>query len=201
MEIILSAVVTLILVMDPFGNIPLFITALKKVSPERRTFILMRELIIALFIMVTFLFIGNKFLNLLGIAQSSMGIAGGIILFIISIKLVFNSLEDDSPKNLKEEEPFIVPLAMPLIAGPASLSMLLILSSGPLSKVFYLLIAVLVASAVNGAILLLSFPISNLLGKRGLIALERLTGMLLVLMSVNMVMNGVAEFIKTNYNI
>ncbi len=201
MEIILSAVVTLILVMDPFGNIPLFITALKKVSPERRTFILVRELIIALFIMVTFLFIGNKFLNLLGIAQSSMGIAGGIILFIISIKLVFNSLEDDSPKNLKEEEPFIVPLAMPLIAGPASLSMLLILSSGPLSKVFYLLIAVLVASAVNGAILLLSFPISNLLGKRGLIALERLTGMLLVLMSVNMVMNGVAEFIKTNYNI
>jgi multiple antibiotic resistance protein len=201
MEIILSAVVTLILVMDPFGNIPLFITALKKVSPERRTFILMRELIIALFIMVTFLFIGNKFLNLLGIAQSSMGIAGGIILFIISIKLVFNSLEDDSPKNLKEEEPFIVPLAMPLIAGPASLSMLLILSSGPLSKVFYLLIAVLVASAVNGAILLLSFPISNLLGKRGLIALERLTGMLLVLMSVNMVMNGVAEFIKTNYNL
>lgn len=67
-----------------------------------------------------------------------MGIAGGIILFIISIKLVFNSLEDDSPKNLKDEEPFIVPLAMPLIAGPASLSMLLILSSGPLSKVFYL---------------------------------------------------------------
>ena len=201
MDIILSAVVTLILVMDPFGNIPLFITALKKVSPERRTFILVRELLIALIIMVAFLLIGNKFLNLLGIAQSSMGIAGGIILFIISIKLVFNSLEDDSPKNLKEEEPFIVPLAMPLIAGPASLSMLLILSSGPLSKVFYLLIAVLVASAVNGAILLLSFPISNLLGKRGLIALERLTGMLLVLMSVNMVMNGVADFIKTNYNL
>lgn len=201
MDIILSAVVTLILVMDPFGNIPLFITALKKVSPERRTFILVRELLIALIIMVAFLLIGNKFLKLLGIAQSSMGIAGGIILFIISIKLVFNSLEDDSPKNLKEEEPFIVPLAMPLIAGPASLSMLLILSSGPLSKVFYLLIAVLVASAVNGAVLLLSFPISNLLGKRGLIALERLTGMLLVLMSVNMVMNGVAEFIKTNYNI
>ena len=112
MEIILSAVVTLILVMDPFGNIPLFITALKKVSPERRNFILMRELAIALFIMIVFLFIGNKFLNLLGIAQSSMGIAGGIILFIISIKLVFNSLEDDSPKNLKEEEPFIVPFQM-----------------------------------------------------------------------------------------
>jgi len=201
MEIILSAIVTLILVMDPFGNIPLFITALKKVSPERRNFILMRELAIALFIMIVFLFIGNKFLNLLGIAQYSMSIAGGIILFIISIKLVFNTTDNDTPKNLKDEEPFIVPLAMPLIAGPASLSMLLILSSGPLSKVFYLLIAVIAASLLNAAVLMLSFPISNLLGKRGIIALERLTGMLLVLMSVNMVMHGVANFIKMNYNL
>lgn len=201
MEIILSAIVTLILVMDPFGNIPLFITALKKVSPERRNFILMRELAIALFIMIVFLFIGNKFLNLLGIAQYSMSIAGGIILFIISIKLVFNTTDNDTPKNLKDEEPFIVPLAMPLIAGPASLSMLLILSSGPLSKVFYLLIAVIAASLLNAAVLMLSFPISNLLGKRGIIALERLTGMLLVLMSVNMVMHGVANFIKINYNL
>lgn len=198
MEIILSAIVTLILVMDPFGNIPLFITALKKVAPERRRVILLRELAIALAIMLVFLFVGRKFLALLGIAQYSMSIAGGIILFIISIKLVFNPLEDEETKtNPKEEEPFIVPLAIPLIAGPASLSMLLILSAGTVSKAFYILVAVLVASALNAAILLLSFPISNLLGKRGLVALERLTGMLLVLMSVNMVMNGVAEFMKT----
>ncbi len=201
MEIILSAVVTLILVMDPFGNIPLFITALKKVSPERRNLILARELVIALAIMVTFLFIGNKFLNLLGIAQYSMGIAGGIILFIISVKLVFSSAEEETPKSVKDEEPFIVPLALPLVAGPASLSTLLILSSGQTSKAFYVFIALIIATAINAAVLMLSFPISNVLGKRGIIALERLTGMLLVLMSVNMVMNGIAEFIKTNYNL
>ncbi|MDD6173857.1 MAG: MarC family protein [Elusimicrobiaceae bacterium] len=201
MEFILSAVVTLILIMDPFGNIPLFITSLKKVSPDRRRFVLMRELAIATAIMVTFLFAGGKALDLLGIKQYSMGISGGIILFIMSLKLVFNSLEDESTKNNpKEEEPFIVPLAIPLIAGPATLSMLLIFSATPGGNIWQILIALLIASIINSAILLLSFPISNMLGKRGLIAVERLTGMLLVLMSVNMVMNGIAEFLKS-YNL
>ncbi len=201
MEFILSAVVTLILIMDPFGNIPLFITSLKKVSPERRRFVLMRELAIATVIMITFLFAGGKALDLLGIKQYSMGISGGIILFIMSLKLVFNSLEDESTKNNpKEEEPFIVPLAIPLIAGPATLSMLLIFSATPGGNIWQILIALLIASIINSAILLLSFPISNMLGKRGLIAVERLTGMLLVLMSVNMVMNGIAEFLKS-YNL
>ena len=201
MEFILSAVVTLILIMDPFGNIPLFITSLKKVSPERRRFVLLRERAIATAIMVTFLFAGGKALDLLGIKQYSMGISGGIILFIMSLKLVFNSLEDESTKNNpKEEEPFIVPLAIPLIAGPATLSMLLIFSATPGGNIWQILIALLIASIINSAILLLSFPISNMLGKRGLIAVERLTGMLLVLMSVNMVMNGIAEFLKS-YNL
>lgn len=197
MEAILSAVVTLFLVMDPFGNIPIFITTLKKVPPERRKTVLVRELAIALAIMVTFLFIGGKFLELLGIERHSMSIAGGIILFIISIKLVFNN-DNDAQANPKEEEPFIVPLAIPLIAGPATLSIILILSGASVSNSWQTLIAILIASVVNSAILLLSFPISDFLGKRGIIALERLTGMVLVLMSVNMVMNGIADFLKIN---
>lgn len=196
MDTILSAVITLILVMDPFGNIPLFITALKKVPPERRIKVLLRELFIALLIMLAFLFAGTKVLGLFGIEQYSMSIAGGIILFIISVKLVFNSsLEEEQKNNPKDEEPFVVPLAIPLIAGPASLSMILILSAGPLSKAFLILLAILIASAFNAVVLLLSFPISNLLGKRGLIAVERLTGMLLILMSVNMVMSGIKDFL------
>ena len=196
MDIILSAVITLILVMDPFGNIPLFITALKKVPAERRKKVLLRELFIALLIMLTFLFAGSKVLGWFGIEPYSMSIAGGIILFIISVRLVFNSsLEEEAKINPKEEEPFIVPLAIPLIAGPASLSMILILSAGPLSKAFLVLIAILIASAFNAAVLLLSFPISNLLGKRGIISVERLTGMLLILMSVNMVMSGIRDFL------
>ncbi len=198
MELISSYIVTLILVMDPFGNIPLFITALKRVPQERRTKVLLRELMIALFIMMVFLFAGAKMLAWLGIAKYSLGVSGGIVLFIMSIKLVFNSLEDEQTQvNQKDEEPFVVPLAIPLIAGPASLSMLLILSAGAPSKIGYLFAAVLLASLLNGIVLLLSFPLSNLLGKRGLIALERLTGLLMVLVSVNMMMGGISEFVKS----
>ena len=198
MELISSYIVTLILVMDPFGNIPLFITALKRVPQERRTKVLLRELMIALLIMMLFLFAGAKILAWLGIAKYSLGVSGGIVLFIMSIKLVFNSLGDEQTQlNQKDEEPFVVPLAIPLIAGPASLSMLLILSAGAPSKVFYLFIGVLIASFLNGLVLLLSFPISNILGRRGLIALERLTGLIMVLISVNMMMGGISEFVKS----
>ena len=198
MELISSYIVTLILVMDPFGNIPLFITALKRVPPERRTKVLLRELMIALLIMMVFLFAGAKMLAWLGIAKYSLGVSGGIVLFIMSIKLVFNSLGDEQTQiNQKDEEPFVVPLAIPLIAGPASLSMLLILSAGAPTKVVSLFIAVLIASFLNGLVLLLSFPLSNILGKRGLIALERLTGLLMVLISVNMMMGGISEFVKS----
>lgn len=197
-ELISSYIVTLILVMDPFGNIPLFITALKRVPTERRTKVLVRELMIALFIMMAFLFAGAKMLAWLGIAKYSLGVSGGIVLFIMSIKLVFNSLEDEQTQvNQKDEEPFVVPLAIPLIAGPASLSMLLILSADAPSKIIYLFVAVLIASLLNGIVLLLSFPLSNLLGRRGLIALERLTGLLMVLISVNMMMGGISEFVKS----
>lgn len=194
MEFFISSVITLCLVMDPFGNIPLFISALKKVAPERRKAVLVRELAIALGIMVAFLYCGKWFLHAFGIHSFSMSIAGGLILFIISIKLVFSN-EDETKSDPKEEEPFIVPLAIPLVAGPAALSIVMILSAQQPNKLITLA-SVITASVINSAVLMLSFPISNLLGKRGLAAIERLTGMILVLMSVDMVMGGVSEFMK-----
>ncbi len=194
MDFFLSSVITLCLVMDPFGNIPLFISALKKVAPERRKAVLIRELVIALAISVAFLFLGKWFLRMFGIHSFSMSIAGGIILFIISMKLVFNN-NDEPHTNPKEEEPFIVPLAIPLVAGPAVLSIIMILSAQQPNKLLTLS-ALLTASIINSAVLMLSFPISNLLGKKGLVAIERLTGMILVLMSVDMVMGGISEFMK-----
>ncbi len=194
MDFFFSSVITLCLVMDPFGNIPLFISALKKVAPERRKAVLVRELAIALAITVAFLYLGKWFLHMFGIHSFSMSIAGGIILFIISMKLVFNN-EEEPHTNPKEEEPFIVPLAIPLVAGPAVLSIVMILSAQQPNKLLTLA-ALLAASIINSAVLMLSFPISNLLGKKGLIAIERLTGMILVLMSVDMVMGGISEFMK-----
>ncbi len=194
MDSFVASVITLALVMDGFGNIPLFITALKKVSPERRKSVLLRELIIALFIMLVFLFLGRWFLHAFGIHEYSLSIAGGIILFIISVKMVFEGLEDpqDDPK---EDEPFIVPLAIPLVAGPATLSMVMITSAQQPNKLITVG-AILAASLINSLILMAAFPASRLLGKRGLIAVERLTGMILVLMSVNMVMSGIADFMR-----
>ena len=194
MDEFISSVITLALVMDGFGNIPLFITALKKVAPERRKTVLLRELGIALLIMVAFLFLGKWFLNAFGIHEYSLSIAGGIILFIISVKLVFGGEEE--PKNdPKEDEPFVVPLAIPLVAGPAALSMVMITAAQQSNKLITLG-AVIVASLINSAILMSSFPLSNLLGKRGLIAIERLTGMILILMSVDMVMGGISDFMS-----
>ncbi len=194
MDSFISSVITLALVMDGFGNIPLFITALKKVSPERRKIVLLRELGIALLIMVAFLFLGKWFLQAFGIREYSLSIAGGIILFIISLKLVFGGEEE--PKNdPKEDEPFVVPLAIPLVAGPAALSMVMITAAQQSNKLITLG-AVIVASLINSAILMSSFPLSNLLGKRGLIAIERLTGMILILMSVDMVMGGISAFMS-----
>ncbi len=191
MDAFISSVITLALVMDGFGNIPLFIAALKKVAPERRKAVLVRELGIALLIMVAFLFLGKWFLKAFGIQEYSLSIAGGIILFIISVKLVFGG-EEETKSDPKEDEPFVVPLAIPLVAGPAALSMVMITAAQQSNKLITLG-AVIVASLINSVILMASFPISNLLGKRGLTAIERLTGMILILMSVDMIIGGISK--------
>ena len=198
MDAFISSVITLALVLDAFGNIPLFVTALKKVSPERRLIVLLRELFIALAIMIAFVFMGQWFLRWFGIEAYSLSIAGGILLFLISLDLVFGKPEDTAAKNQdpkKEDEPFVVPLAVPLVAGPGALSMIMILSAQHPNKLMTLGV-VLTASLINSAILMSSSWISNVLGKRGLLAIERLTGMILILTSVNMVMGGISEFIN-----
>jgi len=196
MEFLFAAVATLFVVMDPFGNIPLFITALRKVAPERRNFVLVRELCTALLIMIAFMFMGRQLLAFLGIKEYSLSIAGGLILMLISLKLIFGGTDDVKDVS-KDDEPFIVPLAIPLVAGPGALSVVLILGGQSQGRLT-ILAAVLLASLLNFVVLLLSFPISDLLGRRGLLALERLTGMLLVLMSVNMIMNGIAKFMRVS---
>ena len=138
---------------------------------------------------------GKWFLQAFGIHSYSLSIAGGIILFLISINLVFSTdTNGGEPKNDPKDEPFIVPLAIPLVAGPAALSMVLILAAQHSKMVT--LGAVICASIINMAILMCSFPLSKLLGQRGLTAIERLTGMILILMSVDMVLGGIAEFVK-----
>jgi multiple antibiotic resistance protein len=185
-----SAAILLFLVMDPLGNVPLFVSALATVPPERRRRVLVRELLIALGVLLAFLFGGNATLNLLGIRSESISVAGGIVLFLISIKMLFPSAPAaaEGPAG----EPFIVPLAIPLMAGPSTFATLILLSGQPGAGPALLVAALLVAWGASSAILLASPWFHRILGARGLLAMERLMGLLLVALSVQMLLDGVA---------
>lgn len=192
---IFSAAVTLFLIMDPLGNIPVFLSALQNVESKRRTFVIIRETVIALVVMILFLFVGQYLLDFLGLKQESISIAGGIILFLIALKMIFPHDKSESD-NKSEEEPFIVPLAIPLIAGPSLLATLLLFVRSEPTRMFDWLIALLIAWGISSLILLASPYVQKVLKERGLIAVERLMGMILVALSVQMFLNGVAEYLK-----
>jgi multiple antibiotic resistance protein len=185
-----SAVVTLFLVMDPLGNVPLFLSVLKSVEPRRRRVVLVRELAIAYGVLVLFLLLGKWLLRFLGLEPEAVSIAGGIVLFIIALRMIFPG--DGSPSGEQiEGEPFVVPLAIPLVAGPSALATLLLLQSARESTPGSLMVALTIAWTISGAILLSSTALYRMLGERGLIAMERLMGMLLVMVAVQMLLNGV----------
>ena len=190
-----SAVLTLFLVMDPLGNIPPFLSALKNVQPDRRRRILIREVLIAYVVLLVFLFLGKRVLALLSLQQETISIAGGIVLFLIALRMIFPQEGGLFGESL-EGEPFIVPLAIPFVAGPSTLAVLLLLEQSDANVTWQLLLAVTIAWALTALILLSSTLLYRLLKQRGLIAMERLMGMLLVMLAVQMFMNGVADFLK-----
>lgn len=194
MELI-SAVVTLFLVMDPLGNVPLFLSVLKTVPQERRRIVLMREIGFAYLILVIFLCAGDYLLRFLGLEQQAVTIAGGIVLFLIALRMIFPA-EGSLVGPSIEGEPFVVPLAIPLVAGPSALATLLLLQSATPSSTGPLLLALTIAWAVSGALLLSSTFLYRLLGERGLTAMERLMGMLLVMVAVQMLLDGVNAFMR-----
>jgi multiple antibiotic resistance protein len=189
-----SAVMTLFLVMDPLGNVPPFLSVLKNVQPDRRRRVLVREIFIAYVVLLVFLFLGKRFLSLLSLQQETISVAGGIVLFLIALRMIFPQ-EGGLFGDKLDGEPFIVPLAIPLVAGPSTLAVLLLLEESQ-NVTGQLLLAVTIAWALTATILLSSTLLYRLLKQRGLIAMERLMGMLLVMVAVQMFMNGVANFLK-----
>lgn len=190
----ISAFVTLLLVMDPVGNVPVFLSVLKDVDAKRRQWVIFRELLIALVVLLIFLFAGSSLLDLLGLQQESIRIAGAIILFLIAVRMIFPSpygMMGDTP----EGEPFIVPLAIPLVAGPSSLAIAMLMVNTDPNRMFDWTLALVGAWAVSAALLMLSPLLLRALGNRGLIAMERLMGMILVIIAVQMFFDGVREFL------
>jgi MarC family membrane protein len=188
-----SITVTLILLMDGPGNIPIFLAVLKELPPKRQTIVIARELLFALLIMFFFAFCGHYVLNHLGIQTQSIQIAGGIILFIIALKMIFSS-NSENTYTLKGE-PMIVPLAVPMVAGPAVLAAIMVFSKDPDTKDL-LLCSVFLAWLVTTLILLLSAPISWLLGEKGIMAVEKLMGLILTILAVQLFFEGFTQFVK-----
>ncbi|MCB1107701.1 MAG: YhgN family NAAT transporter [Chlamydiia bacterium] len=184
----------LFLLMDPIGNVPIYLAVLKNVAPTRQKVIIIRELLIALGVIILFTFVGEHLLNILNVDQETILIAGGIILFIISLRMIFPSGASYGAEEGGQEEPFIVPLAIPLVAGPSVLATVMIYSHR--ESILTLTLSICIAWALSTAILFLSPFLKKILGIRGIIACERLMGLLLTLMATQMFLEGITLFLQ-----
>jgi multiple antibiotic resistance protein len=196
MKQLVSAILTLFLVMDPIGNVPVFLGYLKDVKEERRTRIVARESVFALLILLFFLFFGPTLMGLLGVGTEALYISGGVLLFLISVGMIFPGSGYIGAHNGDDAggEPFIVPLAVPFVAGPSTMATIMIFASQPVS-LWVWVVALVVAWGLATAILMLAPSFSRLLGQRGLRACERLMGMVLTVLAVQMFLNGVQPFL------
>ena len=192
----ISATILLLLIMDPLGNLPIFMSVLKHLEPKRRRVVLIREMLIALVIMLLFLFAGEKILTFLNLRTETVSISGGIILFLIAIKMIFPSNESSSSGLSAGEEPFLVPLAIPLVAGPSLLATLMLLSHQYPNQIGHLVAALMIAWGVTVVILLLSGLFLRLLGDKGVNALERLMGLILIMLATQMFLDGIRAYLK-----
>lgn len=195
MEVV-SAAILLFLIMDPLGNVPVFLSLLKTLPEPRRRVVLARELLIALVVLLVFLYSGQKLLELLHLRQESVSIAGGIVLFLIGIRMVFPTREGVFG-DLPEGEPFIVPMAIPCIAGPSTIAALLLLGNDGSGRYVEWTIALVAAWLASAIILFAATALYRWLGERTLSALERLMGMLLVAISVQMFLDGVKNYLAS----
>ena len=188
-----SIAFSLFLLMDPIGNVPLYVSILKDLDPKRQRFIICRELLIALLVIIAFSFLGNYILRLLGVSEQTVMISGGLILFLIAIRMIFPRGREGYTESPEGEEPFIVPLAIPLIAGPSVLAAVMIYANQ--ESHLTMIGSIIIAWVVTFFILILSPLLKKILGIRGITACERLMGLILTLIAVQMFLEGLTPLI------
>lgn len=191
----LSAVVLLILVVDPFGNVPLIPALVSGCAPERRTWVVVRECMIAYVILLAFMFGGQGFLHVMHLSEASLSIAGGVILFLIAIRMVFGNPQQIFGEQV-QGEPFIVPLAVPFIAGPSALATVMLMATREPAKVGMWAAAITVVMALTTLILASAERIRGLLGEKAVLAIERLMGLILTAIAIEMLLVGIKGFVK-----
>jgi MarC family membrane protein len=192
---LVAATILLVLVLDPFGNLPIVLSLLAKVPPERRSKVILRESAFAFVILLAFMAGGSTFMRWLQLSDVSLTIAGGIILFLISLRMVFPS-KDGIFGDVPGGEPFLVPLAVPSIAGPSALATVMLMTSRDPNQLLTWVSALTIAMAIATALLLAAPKLQQVLGAQVVTAFERLMGMLLTALSVEMLMRGVSTYIR-----
>ncbi|MEO8409561.1 MAG: MarC family protein [Propionivibrio sp.] len=185
-----SSVFLLLLVLDPLGNMPFVLSLLRDVSTPRRRRIIIRECAISVLVLIVFLLVGDWLLLAMRLSDPALDIAGGLILFLIALRMVFPPAGRDPGQHAISGEPFIVPLAIPMIAGPSALATVL-LASRQSGQIVTWIAAIVVANAINAAFLLTSGWFARIFGKPGMEALERLMGLILTTMAVQMLISGI----------
>jgi len=191
-----SAVVLLALVTDPFGNVPLVNAMLAGLAPARRRFVILRECAIAFALLMAFMLGGHKFLEVMRLSETSLSIAGGVILFMIAIRMVFPGREGHVLGDAPAGEPLIVPLAIPFIAGPSALAAVMLLATREPGKLAMWALAITVTMLFVTLVLVLGERMQRLLGDRVMQAIERLMGLILTAMAVEMLLGGIRAFVE-----
>lgn len=187
-----SAVVVLFLVMDALGNVPVFLATLRNLPRKRYRQVVMREMLVALFVLILFLFFGHYILNWMSLTPAALSVAGGLILLILSLKMIFPVQKKGGAEN--QAEPFIVPLAIPMVSGPTTMTMIMLMPS-QVGNYWIPFIALLIAWSLSAVILLSSDMIRRKLKDNGLNVLERLMGMILLVLAVQMILDGIRQFL------
>ena len=198
---IASAAVTLFLVMDPLGNIPIFLSLLEEMEPRRRLRIIVREMVIALAILLLFLFFGQYILSGLHISEPALSIGGGVVLFLIALRMIFPRPEANVESGARADsipgqEPILVPLAVPLVAGPSSMALVILIGTQYPARMLDWFIALLIAWLASSLILLSAEVLRKYLGRRVIKAVERLMGMILTTLAVEMFLSGVETYLN-----
>ncbi|UUM21941.1 MarC family protein [Mycoavidus sp. SF9855] len=191
----ITATILLLLIIDPLGNIPICINALRNVAAERRVWVVLREVGIAFVTLLIFMLMGEHFLRLMHLTDTSLQLAGAIILFIIALRMVFPAADDPMTAEIIGE-PLIVPLAIPALAGPSAMATVMLLSSQGPGQTMEWIGALTVTMGVCAFVLILADRIQRFLGPRAVIAIERLMGLVLIAISVEMLLAGTRAFIR-----
>lgn len=184
----------LLLVLDPFGSVPIYIAILRGVAPERRTRVALRELAIAFGVLLAFMFAGQGFLQLMHLSERSLEVAGGVILLVIAMRMVFASGGEIYAAEGGAGEPLIFPLAVPLLAGPSAMATVLLLASRQPERILHWVGALTAAMAISGAVLLSADRIRRLLGDSMVSAIEKLMGLVLTAIAVEMILAGLKRY-------